>query len=132
VARWCPCPPWRRDRANTAELGQRAERAAERYLNRRGLRTIARNYRIRAGEIDLVMLDRDELAFVEVRYRSRADFGDGADTVDQRKQRRLALAAQHFLAHRRLDNVPCRFDVVSVAKTNYALRFEWIRNAFTP
>jgi len=84
------------------------------------------------GEIDLIMLDGDELAFVEVRYRSRADFGAGADTVDLRKQRRLARAAEHFLAHHDSDNPPCRFDVVSVAKTNYRLRFEWIRNAFTP
>jgi putative endonuclease len=99
---------------------------------RRGLRTIARNYRTRAGEIDLIMVDDDELAFVEVRYRSRADFGAGADTVDARKQRRLALAASHFLVRYGSDSPPCRFDVVSVAKTNYGLRFEWIRNAFTP
>jgi len=78
------------------------------------------------------MLDADELAFVEVRFRSRADFGTGADTIDLRKQRRLTLAARHFLASRDSDNLPCRFDVVSVAKTNYRLRFEWIRNAFTP
>ena len=91
-----------------------------------------RNYRARVGEIDLIMLDGEELAFVEVRYRSRVDFGAGADTVDLRKQRRLALTARHFLAHRDSDNLPCRFDVVSVTKTNYGLRFEWIRNAFVP
>jgi len=78
------------------------------------------------------MLDGDELAFVEVRYRSRIDFGAGADTVDLRKQQRLVATARHYLAHRGTDNRPCRFDVVSVAKTNYRLRFEWIRNAFAP
>src|SRR5262249_47194400 len=120
--RWCSvarswhCLPWRSDGARaTADLGQRAERGAERYLIRRGLRTIARNYRIRAGEIDLVMFDGDEIAFVEVRYRSRSDFGNGAESVDHRKQRRIALAARHFLMQRDVGDSPCRFDVVSVA-----------------
>ncbi len=62
------------------------------FLTRRGLRTIARNYRTRGGEIDLVMTDDDEIVFVEVRYRSRTDFGDGAATVDFNKQQRLVSA----------------------------------------
>ncbi|HET6472234.1 MAG TPA: YraN family protein [Pseudomonadales bacterium] len=132
MARSWPSLPWRRSSPGTAELGQRAERAAERYLQRRGLRTLTRNYRTRTGEIDLVMLDGDEIAFVEVRYRSRDTFGAGSDTVDHRKQHRLVLAARHFLSHSHSNNLPCRFDVVSVAKTNYRLRFEWIRNAFVP
>jgi putative endonuclease len=112
-------------------LGRRAERGAETYLTRRGLRTLERNYRIRAGEIDLIMTDDVELIFVEVRFRSRTDFGDGADTVDYRKQQRLIRAARHYLQSRDV-NRPCRFDVVSVGRTHYRLRFEWMRNAFTP
>jgi putative endonuclease len=95
------------------------------------LRTITRNYRTRSGEIDLVMIHEDEIVFVEVRYRTRADFGDGAATVDHGKQRRLVRAARHFLREQS-DDIPCRFDVVSVARTHYRLRFEWIRSAFTP
>lgn len=130
MARSWPCLPWSLESATPAELGLRAERAAERFLARRGLRTIARNYRTRVGEIDLVMTHGNEIVFVEVRYRSRADFGDGAATVDRNKQKRIIRAAQHYL-HRRSDDVPCRFDVVSVARTHYRLRIEWIRNAFT-
>ncbi len=86
------------------------------------------------------MTHGDELVFVEVRLRSRDDFGDGAATVGQNKQRRLIRAAESFLLHRtsndtscRSDDTPlCRFDVVSVARTRYRLRFDWIRNAFTP
>lgn len=130
MALWWPCLSWRSD-VTAAEWGRRAERAAESYLTRRGLRTLERNYRVRAGEIDLVMTDRDELVFVEVRFRSRAEFGDGAESVDYRKQQRLISAARHYLQHHDEER-PCRFDVVSVGRTHYRLRFEWMRNAFTP
>jgi putative endonuclease len=124
---------WRSDRVATpAEWGRRAEHAAAAYLARRGLRLVEKNYRTRAGEIDLVMTHGCELVFVEVRLRSRNDFGDGAATVDYNKQRRLIRAAESFLQHRTSNAAPCRFDVVSVARTGYRLRFEWIRNAFTP
>jgi putative endonuclease len=51
--------------------------------------------------------------------------------VDYRKQQRLIRAAEHYVRYRG-DNRPCRFDVVSVGRTHYGLRFEWMRNAFTP
>src|SRR3954470_9256191 len=82
VARWWRCLRLRREGATASELGRSAERAAERYLERRGLRLIARNYRTRLGEIDLVMSHADELVFVEVRFRSSDSFGTGSDTVD--------------------------------------------------
>lgn len=131
MARSWPCLPWSLESATPAELGRRAERAAERFLTRRGLRTIVRNYRTRVGEIDLVMADSGETVFVEVRYRTRTDFGDGAATVDYNKQTRLVRAARHYL-RRQTDDAPCRFDVISVTRTHYRLRFEWIRSAFTP
>jgi putative endonuclease len=74
----------------------------------------------------------DELVFVEVRMRSRGGFGDGAATVDRRKQNRLVHTAAHYLAHHGGTNSPCRFDVVSVSRPHYRLRLEWIRNAFSP
>ena len=124
---------WRVDRTATpAEWGRRAESAAAAYLVHRGLRLVEKNYRTRAGEIDLVMMHGRELVFVEVRLRTRSDFGDGAATVDYNKQQRLIRAAESFLLHRTSDDAPCRFDVVSVARTRYRLRFEWIQNAFTP
>jgi putative endonuclease len=117
---------------SAAEAGRRAERAAARYLVRQGLCLVARNVRVRVGEIDLVMTDGPELVFVEVRYRIRDDFGDGAATVGHLKQQRIIRAASHYLARRAGNDPPCRFDVVSVAGTPERLRFEWIRNAFEP
>ena len=92
-------------------LGDRGERAAGRYLRRRGLRLITRNYRTSQGEIDLIARDGPTLVFVEVKARRR---GAPAEAVTPEKQRRLTLAALHFLKRHRLLDCPCRFDVVAV------------------
>jgi putative endonuclease len=95
-------------------------------LGRQGLRLIRRNHRCRFGEIDLVMRDETCLVFVEVRFRRSSRFGAPAETVDLRKQRRLAAAAQHYLqAHPSV--LPCRFDVVAISGSE---RIEWLKNAF--
>lgn len=114
-----------------AQTGREAEQRARRYLEQRGLRHITGNYRCRQGELDLVMEEGETLVFVEVRYRSDARFGTGAESVDGRKQRRLIQAAHHYLQrHPRLSERPCRFDVVSIGPANRTQAVEWIRNAF--
>lgn len=107
-------------------LGQSAEDQASAYLQARGLRLVQRNYRVRGGEIDLIMRAADaSLVFVEVRARSSGDFGGAAGSIDARKRRRIVLAARHFLA--RLPAEPaCRFDVVALD----AGRLEWLPGAF--
>lgn len=111
-------------------LGQEAERQAAAYLTRQGLRLLARNYRCRMGEIDLIMQDRDSVVFVEVRYRRTDRYGSGAETVSAHKQQRLAKTALHFLkANRRFRHCATRFDVVSICGDIADLRFDWIRNA---
>jgi putative endonuclease len=72
------------------------------------------------------MRDGEVLVFVEVRYRSTARFGSPAETVDLRKQRRLAAAAGHYLQESP-GVLPCRFDVVAI---NGQDRIEWLKNAF--
>ena len=115
----------------TTYVGQRAEQAAARFLERRGLETLARNYRTRFGEIDLVMRDDDAIVFVEVRYRSDPSWVRAAETVTGQKRRRIVLAARAFLrAHPRCLAHPCRFDVVAIARPHYRVRYEWIRGAF--
>jgi putative endonuclease len=87
---------------------------------------VARNYRTRMGEIDLVAREGDTLVFVEVRLRSNARFGGAAESVDRRKRLRIESAARHFLA--RLQREPaCRFDVVTLEGDSVA---EWLRGAF--
>ena len=110
-------------------IGQRGERQAERYLVRRGLRLVARNWHCRHGEIDLVMIDGDSLVFVEVRMRSPRGFGSGADSVHRGKQTRLIHAASMFLAeHPQWQDRPCRFDVLAIEGPDGDEA--WIREAF--
>jgi putative endonuclease len=114
------------------EAGRAAEDAALRYLERRGLTLIVRNYRCSGGEIDLVMLDGATLVLVEVRYRASARFGGAAASITWRKQQRIARAAQHLLLVRpQLRARRARFDVVAIAAAGGAPQVNWITNAFT-
>ncbi len=95
------------------------------------MRVVARNYRCRAGEIDLVMSDRGALVFVEVRYRRDARFGTALETITPRKRARLVRAASHFLqSHPRLQDSPCRFDSIGIDGEGEAATIQWIRDAF--
>ena len=111
---------------NTQTLGREAEDRAESMLSRAGLQTLARNYRCRSGEIDLVMRDGKHLVFVEVRFRSSLAFGSAAASVGADKRRKLILAAQHYLLENRWQG-PCRFDVVTFDQDQGG---RWIRDAF--
>lgn len=117
---------------SSASSGARAEQRAEQWLTRRGLHLLVRNYRCRQGEIDLIMKDGNTLVFVEVRLRSRSEFGSAAASVGHAKQRRLVKAAAHFLAHRpALAQLACRFDVVAMVPQGKDIDIHWIRNAFS-
>lgn len=109
--------------------GARAEALAAEFLAGRGLRIAARNVRFREGELDLVCEHNGTLVFVEVRQRSRRDFGGALASVVRAKQQRLIRAAQHYLSHlpRHQADRPCRFDVVAIDGTH---TIEWIRDAF--
>ncbi|WP_041432826.1 YraN family protein [Thiobacillus denitrificans] len=107
-------------------LGQSGESRAASFLQAHGLRLVTRNWRCRFGEIDLVMHDGAVLVFVEVRVRSRADFGGAAASVTTAKQKRLLAAARQYLANLKT-LPPCRFDVVALSG---GMEPEWIRNAF--
>ncbi|MGH8245874.1 MAG: YraN family protein [Gammaproteobacteria bacterium] len=112
-------------------LGNEAESIARVFLEANGLQTAVRNYRARAGEIDLIMQDGETIVFVEVRFRTRGDFVHPAETIDRRKQAHIINAGRHYLQQRRLlDKVNCRFDVVLITGPQNARKIEWIRNAF--
>lgn len=111
--------------------GAAVEDTARRHLLQAGLQELARNVRCRAGELDLVMRDGECVVFVEVRYRGQAAFGDGADSVDRWKRRKLVRAAQVFLQRvPALANAPCRFDVIDASGDPESPALRWIRAAF--
>lgn len=105
--------------------GAAAEERAAAYLAQQGLKLVARNFRCRGGEIDLIMRDGASLVFVEVRARARTDFGGAAASITAAKQARIILAARHYLALHRVD-APCRFDAVLIQ----AGQLQWLRAAF--
>lgn len=110
-------------------LGSAGEREAARYLARHGFKILCRGYRTDQGEIDLVALQGDLIVFVEVKARRR---GEPADAVTPEKQRRLTLAALHFLKRHHLLDHPCRFDVLAIVwpEEGSSPRIEHICNAF--
>ncbi|QIL21459.1 YraN family protein [Thermomonas sp. HDW16] len=111
--------------------GDAVETAALGFLQRHGLRLLARNAQARGGELDLVMLDGDSLVFVEVRYRAGTGFGGGAASVDAGKRRKLVRAAQTFLLrHPQHAESPCRFDVIDARGDPAKPRIEWLKDAF--
>lgn len=109
-----------------AETGRRAEDLAAAFLAAKGFEIVERNFRAKAGEIDVVARDGDEMVFVEVRARSGRGYGGAAASVDAGKRRRVIRAARVWLAARGWEG-PCRFDVVAFD----AGRLEHIPAAFT-
>jgi len=107
--------------------GEAAEELAARFLAAQGLAILARNYRTRLGEVDIVAREGAVLVFLEVRLRSWAAWGGAAASVDARKQRRIVAAARHFLSRLRAEP-PCRFDVLTL--DGPAGSPAWIRGAF--
>jgi len=113
---------------NDQSSGAAAEDLAAVWLKRQGLTVLARNYRIKGGEIDLVCRDGDTLVFVEVRLRSHGGYGGAGASITPAKQRRLVLAAQHYLQAQ--GEQPCRFDCILLSGLDEQ-QLEWIRNAFS-
>ncbi len=109
------------------ERGNRAEALAANFLGARGLRILARNYRCRLGEIDLVAQDGATLVFAEVRLRARSDYGGAGASITGAKRQRILAAARHYLSGKA--EQPCRFDVV-LLDALAADRIEWIKDAF--
>ncbi|MEP6899648.1 MAG: YraN family protein [Rhodanobacter sp.] len=100
-------------------------------LERAGLKLLARNYSTRYGELDLVMLDRHTVVFVEVRYRKNATYGDAAASVTASKQSKLIKSAQLWLAaHSKWARFDCRFDVVAYNGPAEDTSMMWLQNGF--
>jgi len=104
--------------------GQNGEDDALKFLLRQGLSLQGRNFRCKGGEIDLLMMDRDTLVFVEVRKRAKSQFGGAADSVGTAKQRRLIIAAQVYLQRYKMPP-PCRFDVIAIDGNDIT----WLKDA---
>ena len=116
--------------STTRQRGAAAEDRALAHLQAAGLRLLERNYRTPGrggGEIDLILRERDAtLVFVEVRSRASRAFGGAGASIGSTKQRRIVLAARHYLQRFGSAPPPCRFDAVLVDGSG----LEWLRAAF--
>ena len=111
-------------------LGITGEDLACEELEKRGYAIIAKRYRGKTGEIDIIARDRETLVFVEVKARTTHEFGSAAEAVTPAKQHQLMRVAGEYLLHNRLRECPCRFDVVSIHLDSGAPEIEVFQNAF--
>ncbi len=109
--------------------GQSAELQALAFLRSQGLRKLASNYRVRCGEIDLIMREGETLVFIEVRMRTSQAYGGAAASITRSKQQKIIKSALYYLQQARLyDKHPIRFDVVTF--DGEPPQINWIKHAF--
>jgi putative endonuclease len=126
-----PPPELRRGRRLTNQAsGAWGEDLALRYLLRRGYRLLARNYRKRRGEIDLIVTDDETLVFVEVKLRRSTGYGDPLEAVTFRKQATIRSLAEQYLAENQPEFETLRFDVIGILATRSGTRIVHIKEAF--
>ncbi len=113
------------------DLGKSGEAIALNYLKNNKYKIIAKSFRLFRGEVDIIASDQKTLVFVEVKTRKSTDYGFPEESVTPSKQRQIRKIAQGFLAKNNLQDVECRFDVISLSfdeKEGYSIRH--IKNAF--
>jgi putative endonuclease len=120
----------RREGDDRRAVGTSSEEAAWRHLERAGYSLVARNFRSRFGEIDLVVERAGVVVFVEVRSRRGERYGSALESVDRRKQRQIGRMALEFVARRRLLDRRARFDVVAIEWQDGEPRIDHVENAF--
>jgi len=113
-------------------FGREGEELACRELERRGYRVLARRYRTRAGELDIVAADGECLVFIEVKARRDGSFGDPEEAVTLQKQHKMTWMATDYLSRTGLTNVPCRFDVVGINNATAPPTVTIVVDAFRP
>ncbi len=111
---------------NQRKLGSVYEQAIGFYLEQQGYEIVAFNYRCPLGEIDLIAKDGEDIVFCEVKYRSGKCCGSAAEAVDRKKQKRIWRAALQYLTVNKMENIPCRFDVIGIEGGKISV----IKNAF--
>lgn len=125
------CPTQTKTSTQRGNRGAEEEHFAECYLKNQGLSLVARNFRSRYGEIDLIMQDKQTLVYVEVRQRKSANYGSALESISIKKQQKLIKAAQFYAISTHItENHPQRFDVIGLTGQLPNVQIDWIKNAF--
>ena len=117
--------------SNKKILGKLGEDAAANFLESNGYEIVARNFRIRSAEIDIIAQIDNVIVFVEVKARSNIRHGLPSEAVNLRKQKKIIEAAGVFLQDENFCECACRFDVVEVyLRGELVEEINHIENAF--
>lgn len=109
-------------------VGKQKEELAAEFLACQGVKITEYNFACKVGEIDLIGLDKGYLIFVEVKYRKNTDYGYPEEAVSKNKRRKIVLVSGYYRMQKRYgDNVPVRFDVVSILGD----KIHWVKDAFS-
>lgn len=114
------------------ELGKKGEDIACKFLEKNGYQIMERNYRNRAGEIDIIAKDKDDIVFVEIKTKMSKDFAQPELSVNPSKQKKIVKTALTYLIGKGIKATGCRFDVIGITGEKEQRKIELIKNAFTP
>ncbi len=118
-------------KSEAQKIGFHFESIAEEYLHKKGLKTVTKNFQCRTGEIDLIMLEKNTLVFIEVRFRQDTRYGHPLETITRAKQKKIIRAAQTYLKLTKDSDSSCRFDAIGIhlnSKNQHSI--DWVPGAF--
>ncbi len=116
---------------NKRTFGEKFETFAATKVVDNGCIIVEKNFNCKLGEIDLILMDKGVLVFVEVRYRKQNSYGGAGASVDLKKQKKIIKAAQFYLQRNNIsEKYVCRFDVFAIQGNPEKLEYNWIKNAF--
>jgi putative endonuclease len=119
------------DKKSTRQKGDEGEELATAYLETKDYTILERNYFFEHAEVDIVAFDENTIVFVEVKMRQNTHFGEPAEFVTLKKQKRVLKAAEAWLYERKMTGAPVRFDVIGIVRhQNAAPDIQHYENAF--
>lgn len=110
------------------DIGKRGEDRAADFITQKGMLIIDRNFRTKIGEIDIIAVDEDVIAFVEVKSRKTDSFGNPSEFVNWYQRRRIINTAQIYMKQKNLTDMQPRFDVCEIYSSTNTVNY--IENAF--
>mgnify|MGYP001574960097 CR=1 FL=1 len=111
-------------------IGTNWEDVAVKFLQQKGFEIIERNFYYNHGEIDVIAKEKDELVFIEVKFRRNEKFGSAEESVTPKKQELLRRTAEGYVLKNNIENISCRFDVVAIHLENNKPNIIHHKNAF--
>ena len=117
-------------KSNKKDIGDQGEKLAFLYLEKKGYQILETNFRAGRGEIDIIARNSNTLIFIEIKTKKFGDFGDPITWVTKSKQRQIGRVAQAYLIKKGIQNLDCRFDVITLTWEAGSWQLNHIENAF--